>query len=79
MHDRLRVWAKNNVHGRVLRLVIECEYDSGKLQLEKATVDTSDISAKKAGILLTTTAIRGAIDARYTHLLRQALYQSTLS
>ena len=46
-HRRLQTWQQNNIWKNILSDAIKSAHSSGKLQLQKMSVDSSTISAKK--------------------------------
>ncbi len=46
-HRRLQTWQQNNTWKKILSGAIQSAHQSGKLQLEKISVDSSSIPAKK--------------------------------
>ena len=46
-HLRLQKWQQNNIWKNILSDAIKSAYSSGKLQLQKISVDSSSIAAKK--------------------------------
>lgn len=46
-HRRLQTWQQNNIWKNILSDAIKSAHFSGKLQLQKMSVDSSTISAKK--------------------------------
>jgi transposase len=48
-HDRLKMWARNNVWTNILQRVVEKGCASGKLSLDRVAVDSSNVAAKKGG------------------------------
>lgn len=46
-HRRLQTWQQNNVWKNILSGTIKTAHQSGKIQLQKISVDSSSIPAKK--------------------------------
>jgi len=46
-HLRLQTWQQNNIWKNILSDAIKSAYSSGKLELQKISIDSSSIAAKK--------------------------------
>ena len=65
---RLRDWEKQGIWKTVLKRVMSLGYSSNRLILDKVSVDSTDVAAKKGGILLGMTDTRRLREARFTQL-----------
>lgn len=63
-HDRLKMWARNDVWKNILKRIVEKGYASGKLSLDRVAVDSSDVAAKKGGIKSVTMGIERSREVR---------------
>lgn len=46
-HRRLQTWQQNNIWKNILSSTIKSAHQSGKLELQKISIDSSSIAAKK--------------------------------
>jgi transposase len=47
VHDRLKIWEKLGVWMRIMDALISRNYLSGKLPMDRVTIDSTDVPAKK--------------------------------
>ena len=63
---RLRRWEKEGVWRRIMDALLSDGYSSGKLSVDRLSIDSDTIPAKKGGLLLATTRTRRSMERRFT-------------